>query len=127
MGEVRDLPDDFGGLLQTFISASKKSQEEAAFEADMSARNLSRLMKNKQQPKLETVVALCISLHLFALFSEYLISSAGYSFRNTAEGIAYKLLINQLYMEDLQFCNDLLRIIGLGPLTEDSLSESEGE
>ena len=113
--------------MQTFISASKKSQEEAAFEADMSARNLSRLMKNKQQPKLETVVALCISLHLFALFSEYLISSAGYSFRNTAEGIAYKLLINQLYMEDLQFCNDLLRIIGLGPLTEDSLSESEGE
>lgn len=127
MDEIRDLPDDFGGLLQTFVSASKKSQEEAAFEADMSARNLSRLMKNKQQPKLKTVVALCISLHLFPLFSEYLISSAGYSLRNTAEGIAYKLLINQFYMEDLHFCNDFLCRIGLDPLTENPFSDLGGE
>lgn len=126
MDEVRDLPDDFGGLLQTFISASKKSQEEVAFEADMSVRNLSRLIKNKQQPKLETVVALCISLHLFPLFSEYLISSAGYSLRNSAEGIAYKLLINQFYMENLHFCNDLLRRIGLDPLTDDPFGELGG-
>ena len=103
MNEVSELPDDFGRLLQTFISAAKKSKDEVAYEADMSTRNLNRLIKNDQQPKLKTVVALCISLHLFPMFSEYLISSAGYSLRNTAEGMAYKMLINQFYMEDLRF------------------------
>lgn len=123
MNKVRDLPDDFGGALQAFIAEANKSQEDVAFEANMSARNISRLINNKQQPKLETVIALCISLHLFPLFSEYLITSAGYSLRNSEEGLAYQLLINQFYMEDLYFCNNLLRQIGLKPLTDDPLSE----
>lgn len=123
MDKVRDLPNDFGGALQAFITETHRSQEDIAFEANMSARNLSRLIKNKQQPKLETVVALCISLHLFPLFSEYLISLAGYSLRNTEEGLAYNLLINQFYMEDLIFCNKLLREIGIKPLTLDPFCE----
>lgn len=123
MEKALNLPDDFGGVLDTFIVDAKKTREEVAFDSLISARNLNRLLKNKQRPKLETVVSLCIALHLFPFYSEYLIKSAGYSLRNTPQELAYRILINQFYDTDIYSCNQFLRYIGVEPLTEDFMGE----
>ena len=119
MEKALNLPDDFGGVLNEFIIDAKKTREEVAFDSLISARNLNRLLKNEQRPKLETVVSLCIALHLFPFYSEYLIKSAGYSLRNTPQELAYRIIINQFYDTDIYYCNEFLRYIGVESLTED--------
>lgn len=116
--EIRGIPDSFGDALRYFMLKHSKSQEALAFETGISERHLRRFMSSEEkQPKLETVVAICIALHLFPLFSNYLIAKAGYSLRNNDKGIAYQILLNMFYMEDIETCNRLLNEMGFSSLT----------
>lgn len=118
--EIRNLPNDFNGTLKYFCDKSHMPLEEIAHRAGMSDRNLRRIISDKEhQPKLESVVAICIALHLFPLFSNSLILKAGYTLRDNNRGIAYQMLLNMFYMNDIETCNMVLKSMGLSPLAKE--------
>ena len=120
--DIRDIPDNFGDALRYFMEKRSITQEELAFNAGISERNLRRFLSNEDtQPKLETVIAICIALHLFPVFSNCLIAKAGYSLRNNDKGIAYQILLNVFYTEDIETCNRLLKEMGLSSLTNNEI------
>lgn len=125
--EKDQLPNSFSQLLRFFIEKSGRSREDVAAGAGISPRNLTRLTDGKaeQQPKLSTVIALCLSLHLFPNFSEKLIQTAGYSLRNTEEGEAYQTLIYAYFDSDLDECNCVLQELGIKPLGSDLVAEEK--
>lgn len=69
---------------------------------------------------LPTAIACCISLNLEPVLSEVLVAKAGFSFRNTKTGTAYRLVLHHMYFYFIYQCNDALVFSGVKPLTKAS-------
>ena len=113
---VRGLPSGFGKSLKYIMARVPISIEQLAETTKTSARQLSRYLNDpNQQPKLKTVMALCMGLRLFPRFSLHLVEQAGFILRDNNEGLAYQLLIHEFYADGIEACNYYLGQMGLEP------------
>lgn len=60
------------------------------------------------QPKLTTVVAVCIGMQLSPILSADMIKKAGICFRVTEEHVIYQMLLNSHYQNSIYECNEIL-------------------
>ena len=54
-----------------------------------------------------------------AVVGNSLILKAGYTLRDNNRGIAYQMLLNMFYMNDIETCNMVLKSMGLSPLAKE--------
>lgn len=112
-------PNDFGALLTFYMNQKGVTEEGLAELTGLSDRSIRRFKNNSDgRPALESVVAICIALHLLPHQSANLISAAGYHLRQTNKTEqAYQYLIDVAYNESVYDCNAFLKRMTFAPLT----------
>ena len=111
---AESLPNNFSQMLDKLIESKGVTEEELAESANLSVKTIQRLRNH--EPKsvtLETVLQLCIGLHLHPILSEYLLRAAGQRFMDTKLHTMYKFLLYTCYEYPVETCNDLLESQGL--------------
>jgi protease-4 len=86
----------------------------------VNARTIQRMRNDERyQPKLGTIVAVCIGLQLNPVFSADMIRKSGNTFRATEEHIIYQMLLNSYYQNSIYECNEILQANNCKPLTKE--------
>ena len=79
--------DGFGGLLKRWRTTRRLSQEQLAFDAEISTRHLSYLETGKSKPSREMVLLLASALELELRERNTMLSSAGFAAVYTSSGL----------------------------------------
>lgn len=114
MALSESLPSHFSQMLDSLIKAGGVKEEDLAAESNLSEKTIQRLRQH--DPKsvtLETVVQLCIGLHLNPTLSLRLLRAAGKTFMDTKLHDMYQFLIFTCYEYTVDVCNILLESLGL--------------
>jgi len=108
---AKKLPQGFSGMLDELIKWREVTEETLAEEAELSAKTIQRLRHDDpvKEVSLETIIQLCIGLHLPPMLSGYLLRAAGKSFMVTELHTAYQLLLSSCYDYTVADCNALLK------------------
>jgi hypothetical protein len=75
-----------------------------------------RIKKEEITPKIETVVAICIGLAAYWRTSEELLMLSGNQFDASMAHHSYKMILMFYANRGIDYCNDLLRELGIEPL-----------
>lgn len=119
MDIYRELPNSFSGTLKAHMKRvqmistrtgkpCKITQLELAGRTGLSEDYIGQLCNNPKGVTLETVCALCISLHLHPILSMDLIRKSKNEFSDDDEGFFGQYLIQHQYTSTLEECNNLL-------------------
>lgn len=109
MSLARELPNNFPQMLDKLIAFNGVKEEDLAAASNLSEKTIQRLRHHDQKRiELETVIQLCLGLHLHPILSEYLLRAAGQQFMDTNLHNMYKLLIFSYYEYSVEECNVLL-------------------
>ena len=105
---LNNLPFDFGSVISYLRERKKMSVEDLEASALISQRTIYSLQKNAKEPKLQTIVALCIALTLPYPVSVKLMEIAGRSLRQSSiekmiYGIFYKIQENILWKNVIKY------------------------
>ena len=113
-----DLPFSFSVALTQYMDESGVTVECLAEETGLSEKTIQRLRNNPDiQPSIETVIAICVGLHLDPYRGEMLLHLAGYTLTNKKRDRIYKVFIGFAYKDTVLECNNALIRCGLKPLT----------
>ncbi|MDY2776598.1 MAG: hypothetical protein SOV02_08920 [Streptococcus infantarius] len=107
---MKEFPNTFGEALKYVMKYQDVRNEELAEYSMIGVETISR-MRNRSdyEPKLKSVVAICIGLNLPPMVSNKLIELAGYSLRNTTdEHMFYSVLLAGSSSFTVGECNELL-------------------
>ena len=107
---MREIPNTFGEALRYVMKCLDVRNEELAEYSMLGVETISR-MRNRSdyEPKLKSVVAICIGLKLPPMISNKLIELAGYSLRNTTdEHMLYSVFLAGSSSFTVEQCNELL-------------------
>lgn len=114
---AEELPHNFPKMLNKLISAKGVKEEDLAEASSLSEKTIQRLRHHEQKSiELDTIVQLCIGLHLHPILSGYLLRAAGHRFSDTNLHNAYKFLLYSCYPYSVEECNVLLKSQGYDPL-----------
>lgn len=117
---INAMPPKFGDALTYMMKENKQSVEGLAECALMDAKMLQRMRNDDTYPKnIESVIAVCIGMHLLPELSEQLINRSGFSLRlaqNPAH-LLYKFFVDNYYMHTVAECNEILTAKGFNILT----------
>lgn len=117
LGVLKSLPESFPMALKKVVEWSDMTEEDITWEADMSTRQLQRLLNDDEQnPQLDTVVLLCLAMKLPPLISSALIKKSGNSFKANDREFTLQMLLNGYYTHSLEECNKILLDQHLLPL-----------
>lgn len=107
---IEDLPNSFAKSLTMVIEWSDMTVEEVAFGAQIEPRTLRRLTSGETtKPKIETVVALCVSMKLPSQISYILLDNAGHQMNKADEYYTVlRMIINGYNFHSIEKCNELL-------------------
>jgi len=115
---AQNLPASFGKALDYLIKHYKLKYTEVAADALISERTLRYLRDDVRQPSKETVVALCIALHLEPIISQQLLLRAGHNLNVINEDcMILNTILNTMYNKDIYEANNILYSLGREPLT----------
>jgi len=118
IGGGQEPPNDFGKALIYYMSELEVTVEQLATATGLSEKTIQRMRTAPEiRPTLESVVAVCIGLHLDAYASDTMLHLAGYSLTNKTNDRVYRLFLNFAYKENVEDCNNLLIRLGMEPLT----------
>lgn len=110
---LRTLPNSFCGTLKAHMDKADVTVEELAEASLLGVKTIQRMRNDDDRtPKLNSVVAVCIGLHLNPVFSDDLLRKAGIAPRATDEYTAYKCLLSTWYQKEIYECNELLAANG---------------
>ena len=105
---------DFQKKLSVFMKKAKKTAHNIAEEVGIQPETLSRYRTGVKAPGIETLVAICVALHLDIKQSQELFNSLGYSFLGTSkEHYAYIYLIEKHRGKSVSQCNEILTGLGI--------------
>lgn len=107
---MKEFPNTFGEALKYVMKYQDVRNEELAEYSMIGVETISR-MRNRSdyEPKLKSVVAICIGLNLPPMVSNKLIELSGYSLRNTTdEHMFYSVLLAGSSSFTVGECNELL-------------------
>lgn len=117
---LQNLPAAFGEALVYLMDWTKISVETLAEKALISSKTVQRMRNDSSYPKnIDSVVAICIGMHLPTELSKALIDKSGFSLRlveNKAH-ILYYFFLNHCYTYSIRECNDILMAKGLPAMT----------
>ena len=117
---INAMPPKFGDALIYMMKENKQSVEGLAECVLMDAKMLQRMRNDDTYPKnIESVIAVCIGMHLLPELSEQLINRSGFSLRlaqNPAH-LLYKFFVDNYYMHTVAECNEILTAKGFNILT----------
>lgn len=121
---VRSLPMSFSGTLDALIKWSEMTQEDLAWESQLSEKTIQRLRNDDPNDvTIETIIQLIIGMRLPPTLSMYLLKSSGKSFMMTEQHIMYQFLMNSCYAKSLDECNAMLEAQNLKKLGKKNRSQ----
>lgn len=111
-------PLNFSEAMTYYMDELGVTVESLAEETGLSEKTIQRLRNNPDvQPSLETVIAVCIGLHLDQYCGDMLLHLAGYTLTNKKRDRIYRVLISFAFKDTVLDCNNALIRCGLKPLT----------
>ena len=111
------LPAVFSETLAAHMKRLHFTLEYLEEKSLVNAKTIQRMRNDEgYQPKLSTVVAVCIGMQLSPILSADMIKKAGICFRATEEHVIYQMLLNSHYQNSIYECNEILRSINCNPL-----------
>lgn len=114
---AKELPNNFPEMLNKLIENKGVKEEALAAASNLSEKTIQRLRHHEQKAiTIETVMQLCIGLHLHPILSGYLLRAAGQHFMDTDLHNTYKFLLYSCYLYSVEECNVLLESQGYDPL-----------
>ncbi len=123
--ELYEMPPSFGRVLVYLMELGDKdgkkyTVESLAEAARLEAKTIQRMRNDPTYPKsIESVIAVCIAMHLPPEYSKKLIEKAGFALRMTDNDahILYGFFLNHYYMYTVDECNEILKSKGFDILT----------
>ncbi|MDP3057843.1 MAG: hypothetical protein Q8N36_00060 [bacterium] len=117
---MRTLPAIFPDTLIAHMDRLNFTVEFLEEKSLINAKTIQR-MRNEggYQPKLPTVVAICIGMKLSPILSADMIRKAGISFRVSEEHIIFQMLLNSHYQNSIYECNEILRATNCKALSKE--------
>lgn len=114
------LPPDFAETLKKLMKAVGMTIEELAQESEISAETIGRMRRCKEEctSSYETLIAVCIGMHLHPMLSEDLMSKAGKQLQKTQKHICYGIILCDHYMGTVAEANAFLKQFGYEPLSK---------
>jgi len=117
---LRNLPATFPDTLVAHMDRLGITVETLAERSQVNTKTIQRMRNDeKYQPKLKTVVAVCIGLQLNPVLSYDLVNKSGNKFMVTEEHIIYRTLLNTYYQNSIYECNEVLLANNCKPLTKE--------
>lgn len=112
------LPTSFSETLKAHMRREKYTVDRLAEQSLVSTKTIQRIRnENNYSASLQTIVAICIGLHLPPPLSMDMIRKAGFNFKAAnIEQMAYQLLLNSYYQNSIYECNEMLARDGIRPL-----------
>lgn len=103
---LSSLPHDFPDALAAIMKWRDITVEKLAEEAWLDAKTITRLRNNPDYTvKKETLVAVCIGLHIPPPLSSELFEKAGIRLNSTELDLTYRFLLNYCWQDTLEDCN----------------------
>lgn len=94
--------------------------QELADETNLGLKAISNLRNGKTEPKLETVIAICIGMKLPPSISKMLVELSGRKLRvGNQQEMLYEFILNCTASWDVNMCNTLLVNKGFNELVPD--------
>lgn len=119
IGGGQEPPNNFCKALVHFMEVRGITVEQLADETGLSEKTIQRMRNDPDRtPSLESVVAVCVGLHLDAYDSDMLLHLAGYQLTNRKTDRIYRLFLNFAFKESVKDCNNMLIRLGMKPLTD---------
>ena len=117
---LKEIPDDFGDALGYLIKWREITNEKLSETSGLTVETISRMKNNKINPKVKSVVAICVGLKLPPLLSYKLIDIAGFSLRySKPEEMMYQIILTGCSSMSIYDCNGLLESKNLEPLVKE--------
>ena len=115
----KELTADFADTLKRHIKRVGYTSEGLAEASLLDVKTIQN-MRTGKNVKLESLMAVCIALHLKPMYSKDLLNKAGYylNFANETQ-CAYQALLDTYYLLSVRECNILLSALGIPPLVQD--------
>lgn len=111
------LSCNFPEMLNDLITSKGVTEEDLAETSNLSEKTIQRLRNHDpKNVSLETVLQLCIGLHLHPILSGRLLRAAGQRFMDTDTHNMYKFLLSTCYEYTVEDCNVLLKSQGYATL-----------
>lgn len=117
---ISDMPPTFGGALVYLMKWNNTTVEKLAENALVDAKTIQRMRNDPAYPKnIDSVIAVCVAMHLPPEISEALIDRSGFSLRlaQNESHLMYNFFINHYYPHTVYECNELLTAKGLPEMT----------
>ena len=117
---INAMPPKFGDALIYLMKLSKQSVESLAENARMDVKMLQRMRNDPDYPKtIESVVAVCIGMHLQPEVSSELMKRSGFSLRlaQSESHLFYKFFLDSFYTHTVDECNEILTAKGYDLMT----------
>jgi hypothetical protein len=117
---INAMPQRFGDALVYMMKECNQTVEALAESARMDVKMLQRMRNDVSYPKnIESVVALCIAMHLRPEYSAKLIEKAGFTLRiaDSELHLLYKFFLENYYSHTVDECNAILTAKRLPILT----------
>lgn len=85
--------------------------EQLSEESLIGVKTIQRMRNDiTYNPKLSTIIAICVGLHLQPALSMDLVTKTGYGFKlYLEEHVMYQFIINSMYLSSIHECNEVLR------------------
>ena len=117
---MRGLPATLSSTIVAHMDRLKMTVEELEEKSLINTKTIQRIRNDERyQPKLATVVALCIGMQLSPILSNDMITKAGTLFRISEEDIIYQMLLHSYYRNSIYECNEILRANNFKPLCKE--------
>ena len=107
------LPDTFPETLTVLMAQAGITEENLEERSGISVRTISRLRREERSNySMDQVVALCVALQLPPWLSTELLDRAGLMLRRTKQHRAYRLILDCMFMDNLETVQSFLRSSG---------------
>ena len=107
------LPDTFPETLTVLMAQAGITEENLEERSGISVRTISRLRREERSNySMDQVVALCVALQLPPWLSAELLDRAGLMLRRTKQHRAYRLILDCMFMDNLETIQSFLRSSG---------------
>lgn len=116
---LRTLPPTFAGTLDAHMERLHLTNEGLADRCLINDDMIRRYRNDKKEPKLPTVVALCVGLRLPAQLGFDLVAKAGFAFKPTEEHTAYWTILATMTQNSIYECNEMLRSMNIRELAKE--------
>lgn len=114
---IMEMPRTFNDTLKYHMKRLDWTNEKLAEECRISERTVTRLLSQPiPKSSLETIIALCMGMHLDPQISRDLITKSYIPMPPTVECTLYNIMIETMYLAGVDACNEVLERSGFKPL-----------